>query len=115
MAEKIIKLGALGEFSAMDTETQTSTDPVDIEIKPDASCVLNVAIKKPSGAVLTVVLKYGVDGAEVPQVVSSSVTTATTVEVHNVAMAFGDELRVDIDGTSGDKKVSAKAVRLPRC
>ena len=115
MAERIIKLGPLGEPKRMDTEIALTTSTVDIEIKPDAPCYLDLAITKPTGAVLTVILKYGSDGAEVPQIVSADATTATSVEVTSVLMMHGDELRVDIDATSGTKTVSARAVRYPRC
>jgi hypothetical protein len=96
----------------MTDQTATGTNIIDIEIRPDAACFLDVAVTKPTGAVLTIIKKYGASGAEVPQIVSADATTATAVEVTEIAMNAGDELRVDIDGTSGNKVVSAQAWRI---
>ena len=100
-----------GEISRMEDQTASGTTAIDIEIRPDAACFLDVAVTKPTGAVLTIIKKYGAAGAEVPQIVSADATTTTAVEVTEIAMNAGDELRVDIDGTSGNKVVSAQARR----
>lgn len=100
-----------GIIKNMTDQTASSTTGIDIEIQPDAACVLDVAITKPTGAVLTVKKKYGA-GAVVSQIVSADATSATEVEVTDIQMNAGDELQIDIDTTSGDKKVSAQARRL---
>lgn len=101
-----------GILKNMTDQTASSTTGIDIEIQPDAACVLDVAITKPTGAVLTVKKKYGASGAVVSQIVSADATTATEVEVTEIQMNAGDELQVDIGTTSGDKVVSAQARKL---
>jgi len=112
LAAVAINLPARGEIGNMADQTASGTSTIDIEIRPDAACFLDVAVTKPTGAVLTIIKKYGASGAEVPQIVSADATTATAVEVTEIAMNAGDELRVDIDGTSGNKVVSAQARRI---
>lgn len=112
MTAVALNLGARGEIANMTDQTASSTTGIDIEIQPDAACVLDVAITKPTGSVLTVKKKYGASGAVVSQIVSADATTATEVEVTDIQMNAGDELQIDIDTTSGNKKVSAQARRL---
>lgn len=108
-----INLLGRGEVARMADQTASGTDAIDIEIQPDAACVLDVAITKPTGAVVSVVHAYG-GGAAVLKVdaADAEVIAATTIEVTGITMAQGDELRVDIDTTSGAKAVSAKARRI---
>lgn len=112
MAAVTIGVPGIGEIGTMTDQTASSTTGIDIEIKPDRACVLDVAITKPTGSVLTVKKKYGASGAVVSQIVSADATASTEVEVTDIQMNAGDELQVDIDTTSGDKIVSAQARRL---
>lgn len=112
MTAVALNLGARGEIASMTDQTASSTTGIDIEIQPDAACVLDVAITKPPDAVLTVKKKYGASGAVVSQIVSADATSATEVDVTDIQMKEGDELQVDIDTTLGDKIVSAQARRL---
>lgn len=101
-----------GHTKNMTDQTASSTDAIDIEIQPDGPCSLDLAISKPAGSVLTIVKRYGASGASIPQIVSADATAGTTVEVNDIRLRRGDELQIDIDTTSGDKKVSAQARRL---
>jgi hypothetical protein len=112
MAEVRIPSIARGEMVAMEDQTASSTNAIDIEIKPDAACLLNIGIVKPTGAVLTVKKKFGSGGATVDLIVSADATSATNVSIEGVELRDGDQIEVDIDTTSGDKIVSAQARRL---
>lgn len=91
--------------------TASSTTVIDVELRPRVRCMVDLAIKKPAGSVLTVKKKYG-DGADPDQIVSADATSGTSVEVTDIRMMPGDELQVDIDATNGDKIVSVQAWRL---
>lgn len=114
MAEVRIPSAPRGEMVAMEDQTASSTNAIDIEIKPDAACLLNIGITKPTGAVLTVKKKFGSGGATVDLIVSADATSATNVLLEDIPCATGDQIEVNIDTTSGDKVVSAQARRLPQ-
>lgn len=112
MAAVALNLGSRGEIANMADQTASSTNAIDIEIKPDAACLLNIGIVKPTGAVLTVKKKFGSGGATVDLIVSADATSATNVSIEGVELRDGDQIEVDIDATSGTKIVSAQAKRL---
>lgn len=111
MAAVTLRVGAFHEAHPLTPQTATSTATIDIEIQPDASCFLDIDINKPAGAVCSVVHKRK-DGAAIPIFPSAQSVGNTAIQVLDLLVAFGDEVRVDIDGTSGDKTVSGSARRI---
>lgn len=106
-----INLLGRGEVARMADQTASGATAIDIEIQPDAACFVDLAITKPTGCVCSAVLAYG-GGAAVPLFETAEATVETAIEILDVQLAVGDELRVDLDGTSGAKTVSAKARRI---
>jgi phosphotransferase system HPr-like phosphotransfer protein len=113
MAVVPIKLLGRGEVARMADQSASGGSGIDVEIQPDAPCVIDLAITKPTGAVVSVVHAYG-SGAAVPKIdaADADVIAAIAIEITGIEMAQGDEIRVDIDTTSGAKALSAKARRL---
>lgn len=111
MAAIPLRIGAFHEAHPITPQTATSTDVIDVEITPDASCLLDVEITKPAAAVASVILKRK-DGASIPMFPSASSVGKTSIQVLDVLLAFGDTLDVDVDNTSGNKVVSGVGRRV---
>ena len=111
MAAVNVRVGAFHEFHHFETQTVTTTNALDVEIVPDTSCALTFELSKPSSAVASAVLKRK-DGVSVPLFPSVDSVGKTVIQVQDVLVAFGDEVEIDVDTTSGTKVLSGVARRL---
>ena len=111
MAAVALRVGAFHELHPLTPQTASGATAIDIEIQPDASCFFDLDVQKPAAAVCSVVLKRQ-NGAEIPLFPSSESVGKTSIQALDVLLGHGDELRVDIDTTSGAKTVSGVARRF---
>jgi len=112
MAAVSLNLGPRGELARMTDQTATGSNALDVEIQPDAACILSLSLQKPTGATTTIKLKRGASGAVTDLKDSASLSAGANIQIDDIELRDGDEVQVDVDTTSGAKTLSAVARRF---
>jgi hypothetical protein len=112
MAAVALNLGPRGELARITQQTATGTDALDVEIQPDAACLVTLNLSKPAGAATTIKHVMGSSGTVVDLVEAGAAATAANIRVADIECRDGDEIRVDVDTTSGAKSLDAEGRRF---